>query len=89
MLGGDEQMQPEFVDFPNFAQGFTFARRETGQEILENPLGGISPGLCHISQICKISSPIYGILITELTHRSLGFVFGKPNLEPNLFARNQ
>ena len=28
MLGRDEQMQPGFVDFQNFAQGFGFARRE-------------------------------------------------------------
>ena len=28
MLGRDEQMQPGFVDFQNFSQGFGFARRE-------------------------------------------------------------
>ena len=28
MLGRDEQMQPEFVDLQNFAQGFGFAERE-------------------------------------------------------------
>ena len=27
MLGRDENMQPEFVDFPNFAQGLGFAGR--------------------------------------------------------------
>ena len=28
MLGRDEQMQPGFVEFYNFDQGFGFARRE-------------------------------------------------------------
>ena len=28
MLSRDEQMQQGFVDFQNFAQGFSFARRE-------------------------------------------------------------
>ena len=28
MLGNDEQMQPRFVCFQNFAQGFGFASRE-------------------------------------------------------------
>ena len=28
MLDRDEQMQPGFVDFQNFAQGFGFARRK-------------------------------------------------------------
>ena len=28
MLGREEQMQPGFVDFQNFAQGFCFAGRE-------------------------------------------------------------
>ena len=28
MLGRDEQIQPGFVDFQNFAQGFRFARRK-------------------------------------------------------------
>ena len=28
MLGRDEQMQPGFVDFQNFAQGFGFAGRK-------------------------------------------------------------
>ena len=32
MLGRDEKMQPEFVDFPNFAQGFGFASREAISE---------------------------------------------------------
>ena len=48
MLGRDEQMQPEFVDFQNFAQGFGFARRKAiflGQGVPKNPPGGISPEL--------------------------------------------
>ena len=28
MLGRDKKMQPEFVDFPNFAQGIWFTSRE-------------------------------------------------------------
>ena len=28
MLARDEQMQPQFVDFQNFARGFGLARRE-------------------------------------------------------------
>ena len=35
MLGRDEKMQPEFVDFPNFAQGFGFATREAISEARE------------------------------------------------------
>ena len=44
----DEEMQPDLVDFQNFAHGFSFARREAiflGQEVPKNPPGGISPGL--------------------------------------------
>ena len=35
MLGGDEKMQPGFVDFSNFAQGFGFAIREAISEARE------------------------------------------------------
>ena len=35
MLGRDEKMQPRFVDFPNFAQGFGFASREAISEARE------------------------------------------------------
>ena len=50
MLSRDEQMQPGFVDFQTFAQGFGFARREAiswaGISIpKKSPPGGISPGL--------------------------------------------
>ena len=48
MLGRDEQIQPEFVEFQNFAHGFGFARREAifqAKEFQKNPPNGISPGL--------------------------------------------
>ena len=48
MLGRDEQMQPEFVDLQNFAQGFGFAEREgifSAEKFQKKPPGGISPGL--------------------------------------------
>ena len=35
MLGRDEKTQPEFVDFPHFAQGFGFASREAISEARE------------------------------------------------------
>ena len=36
MLGRDEKMQPGFVDFPNFAQGFGYASREAIFEASES-----------------------------------------------------
>ena len=47
MLGRDEQMQRGFADFQNFAQGFSFARREVmfSARDSKKPTGGISPGL--------------------------------------------
>ena len=35
ILGRDEKMQPRFVDFANFGQGFGFASRETISEARE------------------------------------------------------
>ena len=37
MLGRDEDMQPGFVDFPNFSQGFGFASRKVISEVTEFP----------------------------------------------------
>ena len=44
MLDGDEQMQPRFVDFQNFAQGFANREAFFCQGVSKNSPGGISPG---------------------------------------------
>ena len=46
-VGSDEQMQPGFVDFQNFAQGFGFASRKAifWAREFQNPPGEISPAV--------------------------------------------
>ena len=47
MLGKDDQMQTEFVDFQKFAKGLVLlvGRLFSRAGSLKNPIGGISPGL--------------------------------------------